>query len=111
LARIAVKGKSETACVTAIRELLDRGFGKATQFVAAEAEALPGNLTAEELRMELLAEFAGMFPEFQFVPVKQPTLIAGPKSRESARKIAPTDVTANGAAYQHRGLASVTVHQ
>jgi hypothetical protein len=31
LARIAVKGKSETARIAAVRELLDRGFGRARQ--------------------------------------------------------------------------------
>ena len=36
LARLAKNAKSETARIAAIRELLDRAYGKATQFVAAE---------------------------------------------------------------------------
>ena len=39
LARLAVKARSEPARVAAIRELLDRGYGKATQFLAGEDEA------------------------------------------------------------------------
>jgi lipase chaperone LimK len=38
LALLAVKAKSELARVAAIRELLDRGFGKSTQFLATHAE-------------------------------------------------------------------------
>ena len=34
LARLATKARSETARIAAIRELLDRGFGKSTQFIA-----------------------------------------------------------------------------
>ena len=41
LARLAVKAKSETARVAAIRELLDRGYGKAQQVVATTCWALP----------------------------------------------------------------------
>jgi len=85
LARLAVKAKSEAVRIAAIRELLDRGFGKATQFVAVDEEAT-SNMTAEEQRMELLADFAGLFPEFRLVPVEQPTLVAGPNNR--ALKIA-----------------------
>ena len=36
LARLAVKAKSEAARIAAIRELLDRGYGKATQPLADE---------------------------------------------------------------------------
>ena len=36
LARLAVKAKSECARIAAIRELLDRGYGKATQPLADE---------------------------------------------------------------------------
>jgi hypothetical protein len=36
LARLAVKAKSESARIAAIRELLDRGYGKATQPLAGE---------------------------------------------------------------------------
>jgi hypothetical protein len=38
LARLAKSAKSETARVAAIRELLDRGYGKSRQTVASEFE-------------------------------------------------------------------------
>lgn len=38
LARIATKGKSESARVAAIKELLDRGFGKAHQVIAGDRD-------------------------------------------------------------------------
>jgi hypothetical protein len=38
LARIATKGKSEAARIAAIRELLDRGYGKPTQPVSGDGE-------------------------------------------------------------------------
>jgi hypothetical protein len=43
LARLALKAKSETARIAAIRELLDRGFGKPTQFVAADNDRFGGS--------------------------------------------------------------------
>src|SRR6516165_403440 len=43
LARLALKAKSETARVVAIRELLDRGYGKPTQFVGGDENAGPIN--------------------------------------------------------------------
>ena len=39
LARLAVEAKSESARIAAIRELLDRGYGKATQPLADETSA------------------------------------------------------------------------
>ena len=50
LARLAVKAKSESARISAIRELLDRGFGKPTQFLAADSEIIPKDTTLEQLR-------------------------------------------------------------
>jgi hypothetical protein len=43
LARLATKAKSETARVVAIRELLDRGYGKPAQFVGGDENAGPVN--------------------------------------------------------------------
>ena len=39
LARLAVKAKSETARIAAIRELLDRGYGKAVQAIEGDSGA------------------------------------------------------------------------
>ena len=38
LARLAVKARSETARIAAIKELLDRGYGKARQPLVGECE-------------------------------------------------------------------------
>ena len=62
LVRLAMKPKSETARIAAIRELLDRGFGKPTQFVAADNEPALDDLNLDELRAELLAEVQRIFP-------------------------------------------------
>ena len=52
LARLAIKAKSEAARVAAIRELLDRGYGKVQQMVENEDDL--SNKTAEELRTEVI---------------------------------------------------------
>ena len=64
------KPKSEAARVAAIRELLDRGYGKTAQMLAAENEDDLSNKTAEELRTEVLADIANLFPDLRFVPAK-----------------------------------------
>jgi hypothetical protein len=74
LVRLALKAKSETARIAAIRELLDRGYGKATQFLATESEADFNSMTPEELRASILADIKALFPEIQFVSVQPPTL-------------------------------------
>jgi len=68
LARLAIKAKSEAARVAAMRELLDRGYGKAQQMVENEDDL--SNKTAEELRTEVLADIANLFPDLRFVPAK-----------------------------------------
>ena len=77
LARLALKAKSETARIAAIRELLDRGFGKPTQFVAADNEPALEDLNLEELRAELLAEVQRIFPEYRLVLAKKLKVIPG----------------------------------
>lgn len=75
LARLAVHGKSETARIAAIKELLDRGLGKPTQFVAADNEIVPKPLNIEELRQEILPRFQRLFPEYRLVPTKRLKII------------------------------------
>ena len=75
LARLAVKARSESVRVAAIRELLDRGYGRATQFLAADNDTIPTDKTADELRTELLTDFALLFPDYRLVPNKRPVLI------------------------------------
>ena len=76
LARLAIKAKSEAARVAAIRELLDRGYGKAGQAPVTENEVDPSDLTADELRTEVLADIANMFPGLRLVPAKPPNSLA-----------------------------------
>ena len=77
LARLALKAKSETARIAAIRELLDRGFGKPTQFVAADNEPALEDLNLEELRAEILADFERCFPEYRLVRERRLKMISG----------------------------------
>ena len=86
--RLAIKAKSEATRVAAIRELLDRGYGKAQQIVENEDDL--SNKTAEELRKELLADFAALFPDFRIVPAKPPNSLAESKVRR-INWIAPQD--------------------
>ena len=90
LARLAIKAKSEAARVAAIRELLDRAYGKAGQAPITENEVDPSDLTAEEVRKELLADFAALFPDYRLVPVEPPKSLAGLKVRRLS-SIAPHD--------------------
>jgi hypothetical protein len=78
LARLALKAKSETARIAAIRELLDRGLGKPMQFVAADNEPPLNDLNLDELRAELLADVQRIFPEYRLVPAKRLKVIPGP---------------------------------
>jgi hypothetical protein len=41
LARLSTQAQSEQARVSAIKELLDRGYGKATQMIAGDKDADP----------------------------------------------------------------------
>jgi hypothetical protein len=88
LARLAIKAKSETARVAAIRELLDRGHGKVQQMVENEDDL--SNKTAEEWRTEVLADIANMFPDLRLVPAKPRNSLAESKVRRISW-IAPQD--------------------
>ena len=88
LARLAIKAKSEATRVAAIRELLDRGYGKAQQIVENEDDL--SNKTAEELRAEVLADLAGLFPDHRLVPAKPRNALAESKVRRLGW-IAPHD--------------------
>jgi hypothetical protein len=77
LGRLAVKAKSETARIAAIRELLDRAYGKPTQYLAADNEVVRSDKSEEELRVQLFARFERIFPEYEMVPRKRLTVIAG----------------------------------
>jgi hypothetical protein len=77
LARLAIHAKGETARIAAIGELLDRGFGKPAQFVAADNEPALNDLNLDELRAELLADVQRIFPEYRLVPAKRLKVIPG----------------------------------
>ena len=55
---MTVKAKSESARISAIRELLDRGFGKPTQFLAGDSEIIPKDTTLASLANSLIASGA-----------------------------------------------------
>jgi hypothetical protein len=85
LARLAVHAKSETARVAAIRELLDRGYGKPTQFLAADDDVVPANLSAAEIRAEMLAVFQRAFPEYRLLKVIPAPGEGRPRRRQTLR--------------------------
>jgi hypothetical protein len=67
----------------AIRELLDRSFGKPTQYVAADNEPAFDELDLEECRAGILAQVQRTFPEYRLVPAKGLKFIAGPDKLSS----------------------------
>ncbi len=90
LARLAMHARSETARIAAIRELLDRAYGKPTQFLATDNDTVPENLSADEIRAEIIAQFQAAFPEYRLLkvvpasrearPGRRQTLTNGPKA-------------------------------
>ena len=58
--------------------------------MAEENEADISSLTSEELRAELLADIANMFPGLRLVPAKPPNSLAESKVRRLS-SIAPRD--------------------
>jgi hypothetical protein len=78
LVRLTKEAKSETARIAAIKELLDRAYGKATQFVATDNDVVPQDVDADELRAEIVADFQRIFPDYRLVPNKRLKVITGP---------------------------------
>lgn len=89
LARLAVNAKSETARIAAIKELLDRAYGKATQFLAADNDVVPEDVGADELRADIFADFQRIFPDYRLVPSRTLKVIAGPDGTTSQKKRSP----------------------
>jgi hypothetical protein len=85
LARLAVHAKSETVRIAAIREVLDRAYGKPTQFLAADDDVVPANLSAAELRAEMVAQFQRAFPEYRLIKVIPAENRAGTRRRQTLR--------------------------
>jgi hypothetical protein len=79
LARLATKAKGETARVAAIRELLDRGYGKAAQLLDTQDEA--DERTCEEILASIQTYMVELFPDYRFVPVESPNSVVGPRGR------------------------------
>ena len=77
LVRLTKEAKSDTARIAAIKELLDRAYGKATQLVAAENdEPSLNDMNIEELRAGLLADIERCFPEYRLVRAKRLQVIS-----------------------------------
>jgi hypothetical protein len=81
LARLAIHARSETARIAAIRELLDRAYGKPTQFLAADNDTIPEDLSAADLRAEIVAQFEQAFPEYRVLNV-----VPSPNQRPAKRR-------------------------
>lgn len=56
LARLSVRAESETARVSAIKELLDRGYGKSREHVTVKDERDPNQWTDAELKAAIVAD-------------------------------------------------------
>ena len=106
LARLALKAKSETARIAAIRELLDRGYGKPPQFLAADDDAIPPDMTADELRGVILEKLENEFPGYRYVPVSQLSAIPGSEDtvpgRSTSAGIIGNSMTLREIADRHR---------
>jgi Family of unknown function (DUF5681) len=105
LARLAMHARSETARVAAIRELLDRAFGKATQFLATDDDVIPEDMSAAELRAEIVAQFEQAFPEYRVLKVV-PSLNQRPAKRRQTLTNGPPAALIGSAAAPKRMRAS-----
>jgi hypothetical protein len=88
--------RSETARIAAIRELLDRGYGKPTQFLATDDDAVPEKLSAAELRAEMVDLFQRTFPEYRLLKVVPAPSQGRPRRRQTLKN--ECDVTLIGTA-------------
>lgn len=70
LARLATTAKSEQARVSAIKEILDRAYGKATQPLAGDRDAEPVQIeaTPSDLAMALLSKLLPILTETNVPP-------------------------------------------
>jgi hypothetical protein len=82
---LAVHARSETARIAAIREVLDRAYGKPTQFLAADDDVVPANLSAAELRADIVAQFQQAFPEYRLLKIIPARGEARPRRRQTLR--------------------------
>lgn len=89
--------RSETARIAAIRELLDRAYGKPTQFLATDHDVVPEPLNAAELRAEIVAQFQEAFPEYRLLKVI-PAPGGARSGRRQTRKNGPAATTLIGTA-------------
>jgi hypothetical protein len=80
-----VHAKSETARIAAIREVLDRAYGKPTQFLAADDDFVPANLSAAEIRAELVAQFQQACPEYRLLKIIPAPGEGRPRRRQTLR--------------------------
>jgi hypothetical protein len=54
---------------SALRELLDRAYGKPTQCLATDDDVIPEDMSAAELREELVAQVQRAFPGYRLLKV------------------------------------------
>jgi hypothetical protein len=91
--------RSEAARIAAIRELLDRAYGKPTQFLATDDDVIPANLSADEIRAEIVARFQEAMPDYRLLkvvpspsggrPKRQQTFTNGPQASALETSLVP----------------------
>ena len=74
------KPKAKQLVLRQYAKLLDRGYGKAQQIVENDDDL--SNKTADELRTEVLADIAKLFPDLRLVPAKPRNSLAELKVRQ-----------------------------
>ena len=70
--------RSETARIAAIREL-------PTQFLATDNDIVPEDLSADETRAEIIAQFQAAFPEYRLLKVIPAPGDARPGRRQAVK--------------------------
>jgi hypothetical protein len=83
LARLAMHARSETARIAAIRELLDRAYGKPAQFLATGDDVIPEDLSADEIRAEIIARFQEALPDYRILKVVPSPGESRPRRRQT----------------------------
>jgi hypothetical protein len=89
--------RSETARVAAIRELLDRAYGEPTQFLATDDDVIPEDMSAAELRAEIVAQFVQAFPEYRVLKVVPPPNERAAKRRQTLTNGPPAALISSAA--------------
>ena len=94
----------EAARIAAIREILDRAYGKPTQFLAQDNDILPEDLSAAEIRAEIVAQFQAAFPEYRLLKIVPAASETRPRRRQTLKN--ETNMTLIGSANEPEPVTS-----